>query len=414
LPETEKRCCNAASQNHQNQGENPVKKQEKWRLAHGFSDDTPEIRRKIPASWLNLHPMLSLLLPSRPEHPLFLPHSAQNPALDGRTLPNGMLIVEDPHAPDALYKCTPWGSSELAWNEIEIYARMGDLPGITPLLGVAGNPEYLVRKMQRSHHGALSAFLFNTCKGDPALMPCGLVLSLLAEIARTMMYLHAQGIIHRDLKSENILVFDQHADFNDWRSVHPKISDFDRAVELPPGGFLDAPVGSLLHMAPELLAWARYDRKVDIYAFGIVMFEIAHGGRVPYYNVATGLPGGLTSAEFSARVVNAGLRPDWSYQDPILKQLAEECWAKHPAERPEFAEIVARLARHAGHHETPQAYTPQTISRPRRAGVGFAGHLGRVRSTMEDALCVLDMPDALIAGIFDGLRDALDPKLKRS
>jgi len=341
--------------------------------------------------------MFSLLLPSRPKRRLTLPAIAHLPPANGRKLPNAMVIVEDPKSSDALYKFVPWARSQLAWNEIDIYTKLDGVPGVTPLLGVAGNRDYLVRKMRRSHHGSLSAFLFNTCKGDPALMRPELVCSLLANIVRTMMNLHALDIVHRDLKAENILVFDDAADINNWRSVQPKVSDFDRALELPPGQWLETPVGSLFHMAPELLAWERHDRKVDVYAFGIVMFEVAHGGRVPYYNISTGLPGSLTSTEFSAKVVNEGLRPDWSYDDPALKQLAGECWAKNPDQRPEFAEIFDRIARHTSSN---REYVARERKRYMDADISCA------RSTMEDALCILKTQDALITGIFDGLRDA--------
>jgi len=353
--------------------------------------------------------MLSLLLPSHPRHRLTFPHIAPLPPAQGHKRPNGMLIVEDPHSPDALYKFTPWAHSQLAWNEIETYAKLGGISGITPLLGIAGNGDYLVRKMQRSHHGALSAYLFKTYKGDPDAMPTEVVAGLLAKIARTMMHLHARNIIHRDLKAENILVFGADDPIGHWRTLQPCVSDFDRAVELPSGQFLDTPVGSLLHMAPELLAWERYRHKVDIYAFGVVMFEIAHGGRTPYYNVSTGLPGSLTGMEFSAKVVNENLRPDWSHRDFALKQLAAECWAKNPDERPEFADILSRLAHCAGDYGQWAAST-QEIPTPgdelEYPVIGMAGDIGRVRSTMEDALCVLNTKHGLIAGVFDGLGDA--------
>jgi len=350
--------------------------------------------------------MLSLLLPSEPARPLTLPLIGQSPPPNGRTLPNGTIIVEDPHSPDALYKFVSWERAQLAWNEIDIYAKLGDISGVVPLLGVAGTTTHLVRKIQRSHHGALSAFLFKTCKGDAALIRTELVYSLLAKVAHTMMQLHALNLIHRDLKAENILVFDHTANIDDWRSVQPKVSDFDRALELPPQQWLDTPVGSLFHMAPELLAWERYRRKVDVYAFGIVMFEVAHGGRIPYYNVATGLPGSLTSTEFSAKVVNDGLRPEWSYGDAILEQLAKECWAKNPDARPDFSEIFERITAHCAHNETAFANRKSQSLKVPCKNIGIACNIGRIRSTMEDALCILKTRDILIAGVFDGLRDA--------
>jgi len=356
--------------------------------------------------------MLSLLLPSRPKQPLTLPLIEKIPPANGRKRPNGTLIVEDADAPEALYKFTPWARSQLAWNEIEICARLQQLDvsvGMVPLQGVGATQEYLVRKMQRSAYGALPAFLFNACKGDAALMPLELVLSLLAQIAQTMAQLHALDMIHRDLKAENILVFGDDPKVTDWTSVQAKISDFDRALELPPGQCVDTPVGSLLHMAPELLTWAPYDCKVDVYAFGIVMFEIAHGGRVAYDNVSTGMPGALTAMEFSEKVVNAGLRPEWSYDDPLLKQLAADCWDQNPHKRPQFTEIVERILRHPEDIKIPVFPAPEVAPAcaiHARQEIGFASDIGCQRCTMEDALCLLETANTLFVGVFDGLRDA--------
>lgn len=352
-------------------------------------------------------PRLRLSIPGT-LHPIDLPYFDHPPSPAGRRLPNGTIIVTDDATPSLLYKFVPWEKSSLSWNEVDTYARLdalADRSGIVQLLGVAGTPTHLVEKMERSRQGALDRFLFDASRNQADGIAPELVRSVLAQIAQTMRDIHALDIVHRDLKAENILVFDEQADAARWQTVRVKVADFDRAVALGRGEALEEPVGSLFHMGPELLAWERHDRKIDVYAFGILMYEVAHGGATPYANVGNGMPGSLSRTEFVQKVVHEDFRPAWRFDDAGLRELAARCWARDPEQRPEFAEICEMLQ--SGLPSCSVA--GRTADQPKKSAhrrVGMASHIGRQRTRMEDAACVLQTAQAVIAGVFDGLRGA--------
>lgn len=332
------------------------------------------------------------------------------PAATGRALPNGSLIVAPEDDPDTLYKFTPWDRTILARNEIEIYSflkQYGEIPGLVPMKGISGTEDYLVRIMERSSIGTLEDFLRYSLRND-ILISTDKARSFLAQIARTMAILHSVKLIHRDLKAENILMFGQENDIN---TLEAKVSDLDRAILLPEDTVLTEPVGSLFHMAPELLAKADYDHRVDLYAFGILMFEVLHPGLRPYNNVATGMPDSLTREEFAEKVIHDSLRPLWKHPDKTLKTLAEQCWAAQPESRPEFKEICTRLATSIPLVMTSSVAKKQPYSDKKNSRFGIACTIGKVRKTMEDALSLLETPDRLICGVFDGFRGSKTSEL---
>lgn len=358
---------------------------------------------------------LILHVPTRPNQRMVLPYLPHLPAPVGRRLPNGTIVVTDDALPSLFWKFSPWKSSSLAFNEVDTYSRLcrtETSPGIVELKGVSGTEDYFVRIVERSHRGSLDRFLLDEARGNHRAVDAELARSTLAQIAETMAHIHSLNIVHRDLKAENVLLFGAEAGAGDRRSIRAKIADFDRSAELAGGEFLREPVGSLFHMAPELLAWEQYDRKVDVYAFGILMFEVAHGGARPHSNVATGMPGSITRAEFAHKAVNEDLRPDWLHEDEALKRIASMCWATNPDDRPEFREIVELLQGGPTRRGSPGQAAPgqaapgqpETSGRGGIDGVGIASDIGKVRAAMEDAACVLKAADALVACVFDGLR----------
>ncbi len=353
---------------------------------------------------------LVLHLPGKPHRRVTLPYCMHPPAPVGRKLPNGTIIGTDAASPDLFFKFTPWKNTLLAFQEIEIYSIIQTIEnqsGIVRMLGVSGTAEHLVRVFEHSRRGPLDRFLRDHLKADGWSIDPGLARTLLAQIAHAMAALHAANLVHRDLKAENILIFDSDPHVDDQLNIAPKLSDFDRAIELAGGEFLEEPVGSLFHMAPELLTWSKYDRKVDVYAFGILMFEVAHGGARPYANVATSMPGSISKTEFADKVVNENYRPVWACEDDALKNLASRCWAPNPDDRPEFQEVFELLKASSPRHTSRDGTVMLKPARAERndiRGVGIGNDIGQVRTSMEDAVCVLETPDALIAGVFDGLR----------
>lgn len=168
--------------------------------------------------------------------------------------------------------------------------------------------------------GSLRAFLHRL--GHESL-PLQKLISIALEIAQGMEYIHSQGVIHRDLKPENIL-FDQ--DFC------VKIADFGIACEEAYSDSLGEDPGTYRWMAPEMIKHKHYGRKVDVYSFGLVLWEMVTG-RIPYEE--------MTPVQAAFAVVDKNLRPAFPTECPAaLRALIEQCWASLPEKRPEFWQIV--------------------------------------------------------------------------
>ncbi|KAI3991971.1 hypothetical protein MKX01_012916 [Papaver californicum] len=171
--------------------------------------------------------------------------------------------------------------------------------------------------------GSLRPFLHKLERKSLAL---GKLIEYALDIARGMEYVHSQGVIHRDLKPENIL-FDQ--DFN------LKIADFGIACEEAYCDSLAEDPGTYRWMAPEMIKHKAYGRKVDVYSFGLILWEMV-AGSIPYEN--------MTPIQAAFAVVNKNLRPRIPEDcPPALGAIIEQCWAVNADRRPEFWQIVKVL-----------------------------------------------------------------------
>ncbi|CAN1157865.1 Probable serine/threonine-protein kinase SIS8 [Linum perenne] len=152
------------------------------------------------------------------------------------------------------------------------------------------------------------------------------------DAAFGMEYLHSKNIVHFDLKCDNLLV-----NLKDPQRPICKVADFGlskiKRNTLVSGGVR----GTLPWMAPELLNGGsnKVSEKVDVFSFGIVLWEILTGEE-PYANMHYGaIIGGI---------VNNTLRPTIpNFCDPEWRRLMELCWAPNPEARPSFTEIASKL-----------------------------------------------------------------------
>jgi len=142
------------------------------------------------------------------------------------------------------------------------------------------------------------------------------------DVACAMEYLHAQrpAIIHRDLKSHNVLrAFDGSL----------KVCDFGLVQCRNPQA------GTPAYMAPELIEGGPYNKSVDVYAFAVLLSEM-FTGQIPFYMI--------DSAELRRKVV-AGDRPRLpSFGCPKrCISMISRCWSPRPDDRDEFPTIVDEL-----------------------------------------------------------------------
>lgn len=143
-------------------------------------------------------------------------------------------------------------------------------------------------------------------------------------ISAGMQFLHEKGIIHRDLKTQNILI-DEHK--------CPIISDFGSSRYASGNAPKTSSFGTPNYMAPEFIQGEEYDLPVDVYSFGIILWEM-FTEEVPF--------AGKESHNIIFMVVIQHTRPPLPEGIPEnLKKLIEMCWAQDPQERPTFEQITS-------------------------------------------------------------------------
>ncbi|XP_020589176.1 serine/threonine-protein kinase STY46-like [Phalaenopsis equestris] len=152
------------------------------------------------------------------------------------------------------------------------------------------------------------------------------LLRVAIDVSKGMNYLHQNNIIHRDLKTANLLM--------DENEV-VKVADFGVACVKTQPGIMTAETGTYRWMAPEVIEHKPYDHKADVFSFGIMMWELL-AGKLPYES--------LTPLQAAVGVLKTGLRPIIPKNThPKLTLLIEKCWQKDPALRPDFSEILDTL-----------------------------------------------------------------------
>ncbi|RDX83768.1 Serine/threonine-protein kinase STY17, partial [Mucuna pruriens] len=172
--------------------------------------------------------------------------------------------------------------------------------------------------------GTLKQYLFKNRRNK---LPYKDVIQLALDLSRGLSYLHAKQIVHRDIKSENMLL-----DANQ----NLKIADFGVSrVEATNQSEMTGETGTYGYMAPEVLNGKSYNRKCDVYSFGICLWEI-YCCNMPYSK--------LSLAAVSCAVINQHLRPEIPRRCPsALANIMRKCWDAKPERRPEMHEVVKML-----------------------------------------------------------------------
>ncbi|KAI5539558.1 protein kinase protein [Trichomonas vaginalis G3] len=201
-------------------------------------------------------------------------------------------------------------------------------PSILKLLGYTlKSPFCLIIELLQN--GSLADFLKNR---PNELTPTDKTL-ITIDVARGMHYIHEKMLIHRDLKSFNILLdSNKRARICDFGFV--RVDSFEPSTGM---------IGTPQWMAPEVMMCSpMYDNKVDVYSFGIVLWEMLTN-QPPY--------AGIPVQRLPTLIVKNEYRPEIPEgTPPALAGLIKDCWSSDPTKRPSFAEILTKLYDPAFHY----------------------------------------------------------------
>mmetsp|Transcript_23757 Transcript_23757/g.30261 ORF Transcript_23757/g.30261 Transcript_23757/m.30261 type:complete len:354 (-) Transcript_23757:76-1137(-) len=165
--------------------------------------------------------------------------------------------------------------------------------------------------------------LYDKLRDETIKIPWKLRVSLAIETCRAIAYLHSRGVVHRDLKSQNLLVD------NNWKV---KICDFGFARAADSKEYMTL-CGTDEWMAPEIMLGEKYDERADIYSFGMILTEFIRRDdpppRVP------GAAYGYDEKSFLASVPK-------DCPKELLSCVAD-CTKFYPEARPDIKDVLKRL-----------------------------------------------------------------------
>ncbi|MGD8897779.1 MAG: protein kinase, partial [Acidobacteriota bacterium] len=197
-------------------------------------------------------------------------------------------------------------------------------------------------------------------------LPVEQVIRYGAQIAEALERAHRQGVVHRDLKPGNVVLTRTGAkllDFGLARSAGQAASisgSTEMATEARPLTTAGTVLGTFQYMAPEQLEGAEADARSDIFALGVVLYEMATGRRAFE---------GTSRASLIAAILSSEPRPISQVSPmtpPALDRVVRTCLAKDPEERWQSAGDVAKELRWVGEGSAAGVAAPARVSSRRR------------------------------------------------
>jgi TolB-like protein/tRNA A-37 threonylcarbamoyl transferase component Bud32/Tfp pilus assembly protein PilF len=218
-------------------------------------------------------------------------------------------------------------------REIAIAARLRH-PNIVPLYD-SGDADGLLYFVMPFEEGPSLRARLDTPSGFPIAERLG----VLRDVARALAYAHERGVVHRDVKPDNVMLSGGAAvvtDFGIAKAVSAAQGDAS-ATTLTQAG---AGIGTPAYMAPEqAVGDPSMDHRADIYSFGCLAYEL-FAGKPPFHGFANHQ---IVAAHLATRPVPIG---EVSNVPPSLASLITRCLENNPADRPQSAsEVLAELER---------------------------------------------------------------------
>jgi tetratricopeptide (TPR) repeat protein len=254
-------------------------------------------------------------------------------------------------------------------REIQLSASLQH-PHIVPLLAAGGSEDLLYYTMPFVEGEPLRTRLARERE-----LPVRDAVRILTDVTDALAYAHARGIVHRDIKPDNVLLSGKHAVVADF-GVAKAVSQAKSQSGLTSVGVA---LGTPAYMAPEQAAGdPDIDHRADIYALGAMAYEML-AGRPPFTDMS---PHQMLAAHITEAVEPiTDLRPTLP---PALGELVMRCLAKNPADRPQTAaeihQVLESLATTSGASAvtSPAATVRHVLRRPRNRRVAVVLGLGLV------------------------------------
>lgn len=225
----------------------------------------------------------------------------------------------------------------LAQKEFDVelgILRCARHPNIVKFYGSGNDPRCFI-VLEYLNQGTLGEVLRQEVLGKRSCLKVALRRAI--ELSDVLNYLHSECIhdiviIHRDLKADNI----------GFRDGCLKLFDFGLSACVVRGNELDEVyqmtgfTGTLRYMAPEVALSHRYNEKVDVYSFGILLWQMLTGF-IPFKTIQ--------KQDFLSEVVKCGMRLPIDATWPLeLSSLIESCWSPCFKSRPSFKTINNSLS----------------------------------------------------------------------
>ncbi|MBL8998920.1 MAG: serine/threonine protein kinase, partial [Gemmatimonadetes bacterium] len=226
-------------------------------------------------------------------------------------------------------------SAERFAREVKLAARLQQA-NIVPVLSTGSSGALPYYTMPFVTGESLRARL---ASGEPISL--AQAVSILRDVARALAYAHAQGVVHRDIKPENILLSGGTAVVTDFGIAKALSASRTQDGSSTNSSLTQAggSIGTPAYMAPEQAVGAAVDQRADIYAWGVLAYELLAGAH-PF-------AGKANSAQMIAAHLSEAPLPLASRRAEVptaLETLVLRCLAKDPAMRPANADELLQLA----------------------------------------------------------------------